>query len=347
MPNTGDVARQRRVVGVDIGGTKIAAAIVSRDGSCGTVHSVPTEALAGPASVLDRAAGLVRAVISSAGAGVGVGAGAGAGVDPGAGAVTLAGLGVGTAGAVDAGSGTIVSATDTFPGWVGSDIAGGLRARLADVMTDDTIVCVENDVDAHGIGEATFGAGRGGRSTLVVAVGTGVGAAVIIGGSPLRGAHHMAGEIGHMPIPDAAEDLCTCGRPGHLEAVAAGPAIARRYDRLASGSAAANPSTAVAVFDRARSGDEIALQVVADSARATARAVAGLATVIDPDSVVVGGGVLGGGDLWWSTFVATVRAETVEILHDLPLCTAELGGNAPLIGATRAIFTALESEPSA
>ena len=305
------------VVGVDVGGTKITAAEVARDGTCTGHVTVPTPALDGPNAVLDAIAATVRAVADGR---------------------AIAAVGVGTAGAVDALRGVIVSATETFPGWVGTDVAGGLRARLGDVLLNGGVIRVENDVDAHGIGESVLGAGRGARNALVVAVGTGVGAAVIIGGSPLRGAHHMSGEIGHMPVPDAADDECPCGRPGHLEAVAAGPAIARRYARRAASPAV----TAIDVFDRARAGDEQAQAVIADSARATAHAVAGLMTVLDPNVVVVGGGVMGGGPVWWDTFVATVRESTVDILHDVPLVTAQLGADAPLVGATRFFYADTE-----
>ncbi|MGF3054300.1 ROK family protein [Microbacterium sp. YY-03] len=312
MPNS-ERQHPRLVVGVDVGGTKITAAEVDSVGRCTGHVTVPTPAAAGPAAVLDAIAETVQKV---------------------AGNRQINAIGVGTAGAVDAFRGVIVSATETFPGWVGTDITSGLRARLTDVLLDGGAIRVENDVDAHGIGESILGAGRGAQHALVVAVGTGVGAAVIVGGSPLRGAHHMSGEIGHMPIPDATEDVCTCGRPGHLEAVAAGPAIAGRYARLAG----TDTVTAVDVFERARGGDAIALRVIADSARATANAVAGLMTVLDPSVVVVGGGVLGGGDVWWNTFVDAVRATTVDILHDTPLVQAELGADAPLVGATRTFF---------
>ena len=175
------------VIGVDLGGTKTAAAAVSRDGGVGPLRTVPTPAQAGPGPILDAVAGLVREVAAGAGG-------------------PVLGLGVGTAGVVDVTTGTIVSATDAIAGWTGTDVAGGLRGRLADLALGG--VHVENDVDAHAAGEAWRGAAAGLPSVLMVAVGTGVGGAVVLDGRPLRGAHHVAGEIGHLPTPGAEGLRC-------------------------------------------------------------------------------------------------------------------------------------------
>lgn len=321
------------VVGVDLGGTKTAAATVAPDGSLGTVRSVPTPAAAGPEAVLDAVAGLVREVVDAAGS-------------PDGGPARLGALGVGTAGVVDVGRGVIVSATDTLPGWPGTDVASGLRRRLADLAVlapegppeDGTAlpVFVENDVDAHAAGEVWLGAAAGARSALLVAVGTGVGAAVVLDGRPLRGAHHVAGELGHMPVPGAELLRCPCGRTGHLEAIGAGPAIHRRY--VALGGDAASPDTRDVVA-RAGAGDELAAAVVRDAARAVGRAIAGVVTVLDPEVVVVGGGLAGAGDLWWSALEGALRAEVVDVLAGLPLRRAALGNEAAIVGAARGAWS--------
>ncbi|QJW35059.1 ROK family protein [Cellulosimicrobium protaetiae] len=321
-----DAAARSVVVGVDLGGTKIAAATVAADGTLGPVRAVPTPAAAGPDAVLDAVAGLVREVVAAL-----------------PGGARLRGLGVGTAGVVDVGRGVIVSATDTLPGWPGTDVAGGLRRRLADLASDGPSgdapavpVFVENDVDAHAAGEVWLGAAAGARSALLVAVGTGVGAAVVLDGRPLRGAHHVAGELGHMPVPGAELLRCPCGRTGHLEAIGAGPAIHRRY--LALGGDAASPDTRDVVA-RAGAGDELAATVVRDAAQAVGRAVAGVVTVLDPEVVVVGGGLAGAGDLWWSALEGALRAEVVDVLADLPLRRAALGNEAAIVGAARGAWS--------
>lgn len=309
-----DRARPGAVVGVDLGGTKIAAATVGAQGSVGTLHTVPTPAQDGPEQILDAVAGAVRAVLD--------------------GGPRLAGVGIGTAGAVDAGTGTVVSATPTLRGWAGTDVAGGLRARLQDRADTPAPlpVFVENDVDAHGTGESWLGAAAGAGSALLIAVGTGVGAAVTVDGRPWRGAHHLAGDIGHLPVPGADDRVCPCGRPGHLEAVAAGPAVHRGYLERGGDPAVTD---ARAVVERAARGDVLAAAVIDEAARALGRAVAGMVTLLDPEVVVIGGGLAGACGTWWSTLESTLRSEVVDVLAGLPLRPATLGGTAAVVGAAR------------
>ncbi|MGO1177927.1 ROK family protein, partial [Cellulosimicrobium funkei] len=173
----------------------------------------------------------------------------------------------------------------------------------------------------------------------LVAVGTGVGGAVVLDGRPLRGAHHVAGELGHVPVPGAELLRCPCGRTGHLEAIGAGPAVHRRY--LALGGDATSPDTRDVVA-RADAGDELAASVVRDAARAVGRAVAGVVTVLDPEVVVVGGGMAGAGDLGWSALEDALRAEVVDVLADLPLRPAALGNVAAVVGAARGAWNLLD-----
>lgn len=298
------------VVGVDLGGTKTSAAVVGADGSVGTVRTVPTPAAAGPQAVLDAVADAVRAL--------GVG--------------TPAALGVGTAGVVDVGRATIVSATDVMPGWPGTDVASGLRERLG---TD--VVHVENDVDAHAAGEAWLGAAAGAPSALVVAVGTGVGAAIVLDGTVLRGAHHVAGEMGHVPAPGTDGLMCPCGRPGHLEALGAGPALHRRY--LSLGGDPASPDTRDVVA-RAEAGDPLAVRAVVDAATVVGRATAGVVTVLDPVVVVLAGGLARAGGGWWDAMESALRAELVDVLADVRVVPATLE-NAAVVGAARGAHRAL------
>jgi len=294
------------VVGVDVGGTKTSAALVSSGGSVGPVRTIPTPAASGGEAVLDAVAGLVRVV--AAGQAIG-------------------GVGVGTAGVVDARTGRIVSATDTFAGWVGTEVASGLMRRLG------VAVEVRNDVDAHALGESWRGAGAGASSMLMVAVGTGVGGALVLDGRLRTGAHHVAGELGHVPAVGAEGLRCTCGRPGHLEALASGPSLARHYGML---SGAAVDAREVAL--RAVAGDGLAVRAIEDAAACLGRVVAGVLTVVDPEVVVVGGGVVGMGPVWWRPFEAACRAELVDALSGVPIVPAALGDSAALIGAARTVF---------
>lgn len=309
------------VVGLDLGGTKMAAALVDVNGTLqGPVASYPTPAHDGPATMLDAVSALVQEVVA-----------AGTHQVPGV-SVSIAAVGIGTAGVVDVELGTILSATDAITGWAGTQVAAGVQERLASAGLGTLPVHVENDVDAYAAGEAWLGAGNDAEVVLMVAVGTGVGGALVIEGSTRRGAHHVAGEIGHVPVPGAQGEPCTCGRLGHLEGITAGPQIHRRY--LARGG---NPevSDAHEVEKRAAAGDGVALEVYRDSAVCLGRALAGLVTVIDPDVVVVSGGLARAGELWWKPLRQTFASEIIDPLAPLKIIPATLGTTAPIVGAAR------------
>ncbi len=292
-------------VGVDLGGTKISAAIVDADGELHAVTTLPTRAAEGPEVVLDQVAEAVR-----------LAAACGSPVNA---------VGVGTAGAVDPATGTIISSTDTFPRWVGTNLVTGLRERLGEVEVE-----VHNDVDAHALGESWRGAGAGKASMLMVAAGTGIGGALILDGVLRTGAHHIGGEIGHIPAPGAEGLTCTCGREGHLEALSAGPAIHRRY--LASGGEETLSDTKQ-VMAAAAGGDELARRIVVEAAIGLGRAIAGIVTTVDPDVVVVGGGLVSAGMLWWKALTRALHGELVSGLQSIPVLPAALGQSAAIIGA--------------
>ncbi|MGI8459743.1 MAG: ROK family protein [Propionibacteriaceae bacterium] len=312
------------VVGVDLGGTKIAAAWVDRAGGAGGVVSVPTPAHEGPDAILDAVARLVQQAMD------------------GNGRAFLRAVGVGTAGVVDVSTGTIVSATDALTGWSGTNVAVGVQSRVSQGSGSALRlpVYVENDVDAHAAGEVWLGAAEGAPTSVLVAVGTGVGGAVVIDGVAIHGAHHVAGEVGHVPTPGAEGLRCACGLEGHLEAIAAGPAILRRY--LALGGAGCGDAREV--FDRARAGDVLAQTVVKDAAVALGRAVAGIATLIDPHTIVIGGGVPDAGPIWWEPMELAFRSEVIPPLRDLAVVKAALGSRAPILGAARGAWRLLDEQ---
>lgn len=301
------------VVGIDVGGTKIAAAVVGAAGELGDVVTVPTPGDVGADAILDAMA--TAATRAAAGAPIGR-------------------VGIGTAGVVDAGAGVIVSATEVLRGWKGTDVAGGMRTRLG--LTSDTVVTVRNDVDAHALGECWLGAGRGAGSVLMVAVGTGVGGAVVLDGRLWTGGHHVAGEIAHVPAVGAEGLRCTCGRHGHLEALVAGPGMHRRY--LALGGDPACPDGRD-VSRRAAAGETLARDVVVEAATCLGRTLAGVATVLDPERIVIGGGAAGDG-LWWEALERAFRADVIDALADTTLVRGELGPEAALVGAAHAAFEA-------
>ena len=256
----------------------------------------------------------------------------------------MSAVGIGTAGAVDPASGRIVSATDTLPGWAGTALTERVSEALA-ARGLDLPVCVLNDVDAHALGELRHGAAAGARHVLVVAAGTGIGAAAVLDGQVLGGAHHMAGEMGHMPVPGADHLRCPCGRRGHLEAIASGAGLSRLYTHLQEDQDATLPQhpfvPAREVVARAEAGEPTAQTAVDLAARALGSAIAGLVTVLDPQLVLLTGGLAQAGPRWWRAVDTELRTQLVDHLAGVPLIPSTLP-SAAIIGAAEAARDRLE-----
>ena len=296
---------------IDIGGTKISAGIIDGESRVLARRTAPTPAQEGPAAILALASRLVREARDAA-------------------EVQLTAVGVGTAGVVDPSTGRILEATAALRGWPGTPVASALASELG------LPVHVENDVTAFLLGEAAAGAAVGLADVIAITVGTGIGGALMVHGQVVRGRTCVAGNIGHVPSPEARDRRCPCGRVGHLEAVASGPAMTVAY-RERSG----RPTVDLRdVARRAGAGDEIADDVLRTGALALGRVVGGLVNILDPDLVLLGGGVLGLGG-WYVEAVA--RSAALEVLTQsdpVPIRVATLGGDAMLVGAAAAARSA-------
>lgn len=298
-------------VGIDLGGTKIAAALVGADGSITSRASLPTPAAAGPEAVLDAIAELAAPLLAAAAA---------------SGAPAL-GVGIGAAGVIDPATARVLSATDHLPGWAGTDLRAGLGARLG---IHPSAVHAVNDVHAHALGEGWLGAAAGASSVLLAAFGTGIGGSLLLDGIPLFGARQVGGHLGHVPSIEALGLRCPCGGTGHLEAIASGPSLHALY--LRSGGDPEVPD-ARAVFARAAAGDLLALAAIDTAATAAGRALGGLANALDPAAVIVSGGLAEAGDPWWAPLRAAFAAELIGPLSSLIPQPAALGADAALAGA--------------
>ncbi|MBV1779966.1 ROK family protein [Paeniglutamicibacter sp. ABSL32-1] len=305
------MAAPRTAVGIDLGGTKIAAALVGADGSITSRSSLPTPAAAGPEAVLDAVAALAAPLLARA---------------PASGAPAL-GVGIGAAGVIDPGTATVLSATDHLPGWAGTDLRAGLGARLG--LHPQQVQAV-NDVHAHALGEGWLGAGTGTDSVLLAAFGTGIGGSLLLHGVPVFGARQVGGHLGHVPAAEAAGLRCPCGGTGHLEAIASGPALHALY--LRRGGDLTVPD-ARAVFARAAAGDLLAAGAIDTAATAAGRALGGLANTLDPESVILSGGLADAGERWWAPLRAAFAAELIAPLASLVPQPAALGADAALAGA--------------
>ncbi|MEW1983768.1 ROK family protein [Pseudarthrobacter oxydans] len=308
-------------IGVDLGGTKTAAGVVSAAGEVLFPATIPTLNLAGSDAILDATAVLVSSLMGRARA-----------ED-----LDVAGVGVGSAGVIDAARGVVVSATDAILGWAGTALTAGLAARLG--LPPSSILAV-NDVHAHALGESWAGAAAGTASSLLVAFGTGVGGSLVLAGQPLLGHRFVGGHVGHFASPYAFDGgtpvPCVCGGSGHVESIASGPAVRETYLRL--GGREEDAADTRAVFALAGAGETTAIRAIKLGASAAGQAVGGLANVLDPEVVVVTGGLADAGEPWWQPMEHALRAELLPALGGIPVLHAKLGNAAAMVGAGRLIL---------
>lgn len=299
-PPAGSMVRDKRpvVAGIDIGGTKLAAVLVDENGR--ELAAATSPAPRGGEAVLREVAMLVRRLESDAGC-------------------DAAALGVGAAGIIDSVAGRILAASEVFTDWVGRWLRSDLEALL------QLPVAVTNDVNAFLLGEVHWGALSGVRDALGVALGTGVGGAILLDGVIFEGRHGAAAEIGH--TPRYSDHVCTCGGRGHLETVASGRSIGLRYAERAGG-----PSrTGVEVALLAEGGDATAQQIYAEAGVALANAILSTTTLFDVDHVVIGGGVARAWHLIEPSYSVEVAGNPPVSGRALVTRTASL--NSPAIGA--------------
>lgn len=302
-------------LGIDIGGTRLRAALVSRSGAVLARKEVLTLAQAGPEAVVAQVAELAAIV---------------AGGIPHS---DIAGAGISAPGPIDTVRGVALG-VPTLKGWSGVPVA----AMTADALKMP--VRLENDAIAAANGEWRFGAGRGLANLVYVTVSTGVGGGAVVDGNLLRGRMGLAGHVGHMVVMrDGA--LCSCGNRGCWEAYASGTAFARRIaERLAREGATglhadASPAD---VFRAARGGDAVAAELVAEHGDYLGLGIVGLLHLFSPDAVILGGGVSNGFDLLLPAMKWRVDAGAMPAFREAALLPAGLGENSGLVGAAALLF---------
>jgi glucokinase len=246
----------------------------------------------------------------------------------------IAAIGVATAGQIDPSTGAVVEGPNL--GW--RDVP--LRARLAE--SSGRPVLVENDVRAAAWGEFVHGAGQGVRSLLAVFVGTGVGSGAVLNGALWRGAGNAAGEVGHTQV--VIDGLpCRCGQRGCMEQYGSGNGFQRRFAAAALREAsrlhvlcAGDPArlTATMVEEAAREGDALAAEMWSDAERYLTLGIANYVTVINPDMLVLGGGVIETVPTLFTTIVdGVMRRTTVLARASLRAERARLGDWSGVVGA--------------
>ncbi|WP_329320418.1 ROK family protein [Streptomyces sp. NBC_01262] len=304
------------IAALDIGGTKIAGALVDPDGQLLVRALRPTPAREDGATVM-RAVDEVIAELRAAPQW------------PAAVAV-----GIGSAGPVDASVGTVSPVN--VPGWRDYPLVAGVTEAaggLPVVLTGDGV--------AIAAAEHWLGAARGHDNAVCMVVSTGVGGGLVLGGRVYPGPTGNAGHIGHISV-DLDGDPCPCGSRGCVERIASGPNIARRALESGWSPPAGAEPTAAAVADSARAGDPVALASFDRAAQALAAGIAATANLVELGIVVIGGGVAGAGPLLFDPLRAHLaRYATLSFTSGMKVVPALLGTDAGLVGAAAAAAQAL------
>ena len=305
---TADRSDRQITIGIDLGGTKTAAGLVSfPDARLLAKELIPTLPLRGGPAVLADTLALTRRLQSRA-SHLGL---------------TVQGIGIGLAELVSL-HGEITS--EYLIKWRGLPVKEAF-SQIAPTR-------IESDARAPAVAKALFGAGQNFRNFVYLTVGTGISYCLMIDGRPYRGSH------GHAILAATGTLTSQCGQCGHvqdqvLEEFAAGPSLARRYQEATGRPVTGGQDVTAA----AAAGDADAEKIVRSASAALGNTVGFLINALDPEAVIVGGGLGLAGGLYWNNFIAATRAHVwSEVSRGLPIITAELGADAGLLGAAATVW---------
>jgi len=307
-------------VGIDPGGTKIAAGLIDDKGRIVFKNSMPTRAGCHFTDIASDMSFLASDVIRRGGASI----------------EQVESVGIGSPGAADSGKGLIIYCSSL--NFRNVPLCSELQKHIS------LPVFLDNDANCAALAESIAGAAKGSEHSVTVTLGTGIGCGIVIGGKLYRGFNQAAGEAGHMAIEHSGEQ-CSCGRKGCWETYASGTALVRQtrkaavdaplslINSLSSGEIARiNGKTA---FDAARLGDDAALRVLNQYIRYVSDGLINLINILMPDVVVIGGGVSHQSEYFLEPLQKLVSAGAYggQNLHQPRLKAAELGNDAGIIGA--------------
>jgi glucokinase-like ROK family protein len=315
------------VIGVDMGATSIEMAIADFNGQILERHEEETDVRRGPEPILLHVAEVVSEMLDRQGIPT----------------EEVRGIGIGVPGPVEFATGLLI-APPIMPGWE----AYPIRQKLQQVFTD-AIVMVDNDVNIMALGELRKGAGVGVENFIFIKIGTGIGSGIVAHGEIYRGSSGCAGDIGHIrAAPDGP--VCHCGNVGCLEAMAAGPAIAKAALEAAQEGrspilskyveAHGGALTAIDVGRAAAEGDPVANEIIQHSGTLIGEVAAGLVNFFNPSLILIGGGVSHiGYQLLSSIRQGVLRRSLALSTRHLHIDYSTMGGEA---GMTGAVALALE-----
>jgi glucokinase len=308
------------VLAIDLGGTKIAAALISSDNRVtDKAHSL-TLVSEGLQPVTSRIFSMIDRLLSQSN------------TDP----ARLYGIAIAAAGAIDTDKGLITSSPN-FPGWLNVPLRDMVRKRYG---VDTRLV---NDASAAALAEHRLGAGRGAANLIYITVSTGIGGGIIVNGELYSGTSGCAGEIGHMTI-DTNWPECSCGNAGCLEVLASGKAVAGEAKRriregeqsrltdIVSGDL--EGITAEKVAMAAQGGDRLAMEVISRAATYLGVGMVNLVNIFNPEMIIVGGGLSKMGELLLGPAREVVRQRAFPLCAGaVRIVTTGLGDDAGVLGA--------------
>lgn len=295
----------RRIGAVDIGGSKMAVAMVSEDGRVLARRQCPTDPERGFADAVSRIECMLRELSDECG--------------------VLDGIGVGCPGPLDPISGTILN-VGTLPTWNGGRLAHELQSRFG------VAVAVENDADAAALAEYHWGGANASTSFLYITVSTGIGGGFIVDGKLYRGVRGAHPEFGHQVI-DSRGPECYCGARGCWESLASGTSMSAWMRMMAPD---LEPMPASAIFEHARAGDSLCQRAVQRQGYYLGLGLANLVTLFAPERISLGGGVMKSGDLFLHEATTVVSGLCTQVPADQTVIDyASLGTDVALLGAAQ------------
>lgn len=304
--------------GVDVGGTTVKCGLFRTDGTLLEKWEIPTRVEDGGKNIIgDIGAALLEKMEKKQ-----------------LNREDLVGIGMGVPGPVDQ-NGVVPGAVNLH--WGRKDLPaelGGLTGLP---------VWAGNDANVAALGEMWKGGGAGTKNLILATLGTGVGGGIIVNGHIVTGSHGAGGEIGHCRVNRQEEEACNCGNKGCLEQYASATGIARLARRKLESSGDASvlrdmdpeKITAKDVFDACKAGDSLAVQVIDQFAGYLGNALAVFATVVDPEVIVLGGGVSKAGDLLIEVVKKVFREDAFYVSKEIPIVLAKLGNDAGIYGAAK------------
>ena len=318
------------VIGVDIGGTNTRASVVAKDGGIVSEGHRPTKAMDGPDESIPQIIDAIREAIENAKVS----------------ASDICGIGMGVPGRHKSREG-IVLWSPNFKDWAGLQLLQPFKDAFG------VPVFMGNDVNVASLGEFRFGAGSGVNSMVMLTLGTGIGGGIILDGKLWKGANEGAGEIGHQIINPNGR-LCGCGRYGDLESEAnQGGIIERARRKIQMGRKTSlvhrvegdpDALTPEIIAEAAFEGDELSLEVLQETGYFVGIGVANAINLLNPEMVVIGGGIARAGFVLWDPIMRTVKANALaEALEVCQVVPSELRDDAGILGGVTLVLEEMES----